>query len=85
MILIHFEPIKIQDHGTCSLVGAAQGELPDTKWVPTMNGFTESGGPMHWIRSLRSRYLQYVSSIRPPLGCTTLVTTAATDPPGEKD
>ena len=41
---------SLQDHGTCSLVGAAQGELPDTKWVPTMNGFTESGGPMHWIR-----------------------------------
>ena len=46
----HFEPIELQDHGTCSLVGDSQGKLPDTKWVPTMNGFTESGGPMHWIR-----------------------------------
>ena len=31
-------------------MGDAQGNLPDTKWVPTMNGFTKSGGPMHWIR-----------------------------------
>ena len=40
----------LQDGKTCSLVGDAHGNLPDTKWVPTMNGFTESGGPMHWIR-----------------------------------
>merc|ERR1719150_1212827 len=42
--------IESQDGKTCSLVGDAQGNLPDTKWVPTMNGFTKSGGPMHWIR-----------------------------------
>ena len=41
----------LQDGKTCSLVGDAHGNLPDTKWVPTMNGFTKSGGPMHWIRS----------------------------------
>ena len=32
------------------MIGDAHGNLPDTKWVPTMNGFTKSGGPMHWIR-----------------------------------
>ena len=31
-------------------MGDSQGKLPDSKWVPTMNGFTKSGGPMHWIR-----------------------------------
>ena len=42
--------LRVKDGKTCSLVGDAQGSLPDTKWVPTMNGFTKSGGPMHWIR-----------------------------------
>ena len=31
-------------------MGDAYGNKPDTKWVPTMMGFTKSGGPMHWIR-----------------------------------
>jgi len=42
--------IQSQDGDTCTRVGDAYGNLPDTKWVPTMNGFTKSGGPMHWIR-----------------------------------
>jgi len=42
--------IESQDGDTCSLVGDAYGNLPDTKWVPTMQAFTKSGGPMHWIR-----------------------------------
>ena len=41
---------EYQDGNTCSMIGDAHGNLPDTKWVPTMNGFTKSGGPMHWIR-----------------------------------
>jgi len=39
-----------QDKNTCLPIGDANGVIPDTKWVPTMNGFTKSGGPMHWIR-----------------------------------
>ena len=38
------------DDDTCSFIGDAHHNLPDVKWVPTMNGFTKSGGPMHWIR-----------------------------------
>jgi len=38
------------DKDTCLPIGNANGQLPDTKWVPTMNGFTKSGGPMHWIK-----------------------------------
>ena len=42
--------IESWDDDTCSLLGDADGTLPDVKWVPTMQGFTKSGGPMHWIR-----------------------------------
>ena len=42
--------IQSWDDDTCTLLGDAVGTLPDVKWVPTMNGFTKSGGPMHWIR-----------------------------------
>jgi hypothetical protein len=42
--------IEASDNGKCNHIGDAKGNLPDTKWVPTMNGFTESGGPMHWIK-----------------------------------
>jgi len=42
--------LESQDDNTCTFVGDAYGNLPDVKWVPTMNGFTKSGGPMHWIR-----------------------------------
>jgi len=42
--------LESQDGNTCSFIGDAYGTLPDVKWVPTMNGFTKSGGPMHWIR-----------------------------------
>ena len=42
--------IQSWDDDTCTLLGDATGNLPDVKWVPTMNGFTKSGGPMHWIR-----------------------------------
>ena len=42
--------IQSSDGQTCSMIGDAVGQLPDTLWVPTMNGFTKSGGPMHWIR-----------------------------------
>ena len=42
--------IQSYDDNTCTLLGDATGTLPDVKWVPTMNGFTKSGGPMHWIR-----------------------------------
>jgi len=42
--------IQSQDGDTCTRIGDAHGNLPDAKWVPTMNGFTKSGGPMHWIR-----------------------------------
>ena len=42
--------IESQDGDTCQRIGDADGNLPDTKWVPTMNGFTKSGGPMHWIK-----------------------------------
>merc|ERR1711953_37652 len=42
--------IQSYDDHTCTLLGDATGTLPDVKWVPTMNGFTKSGGPMHWIR-----------------------------------
>ena len=39
-----------QDQDTCLPIGDANGKIPDTKWVPTMIGFTKSGGPMHWIK-----------------------------------
>ena len=42
--------IESQDGNTCRKIGDADGKLPDVKWVPTMNGFTKSGGPMHWIK-----------------------------------
>jgi len=42
--------LESSDGNTCTFLGDAYGTLPDTKWVPTMNGFTKSGGPMHWIR-----------------------------------
>ena len=38
------------DKDQCLPIGDAKGTIPDTKWVPTMNGFTKSGGPMHWIK-----------------------------------
>jgi len=38
------------DNNQCLPIGDSKGTLPDTKWVPTMNGFTKSGGPMHWIK-----------------------------------
>ena len=42
--------IEGQDNNSCDKIGDAEGNMPDIKWVPTMNGFTKSGGPMHWIR-----------------------------------
>ena len=42
--------IEAQDNDSCDRIGDADGNIPDIKWVPTMNGFTKSGGPMHWIR-----------------------------------
>ena len=42
--------IEAQDNDSCDKIGDADGNMPDIKWVPTMNGFTKSGGPMHWIR-----------------------------------
>ena len=42
--------IEAQDNNSCDRIGDAEGNMPDIKWVPTMNGFTKSGGPMHWIR-----------------------------------
>ena len=43
--------IESRDDDTCSLLGDADGTLPDVKWVPTLQGHTKSGGPMHWIRN----------------------------------
>ena len=42
--------IETEDNNTCGKIGDADGNMPDIKWVPTMNGFTKSGGPNHWIR-----------------------------------
>ena len=42
--------IEAYDNNSCDKIGDANGNMPDIKWVPTMNGFTKSGGPMHWIR-----------------------------------
>ena len=42
--------IEAEDNNSCDKIGDADGNIPDIKWVPTMNGFTKSGGPMHWIR-----------------------------------
>ena len=42
--------IESKDNNSCDEIGDADGNMPDIKWVPTMNGFTISGGPMHWIR-----------------------------------
>ena len=43
--------IEAEDNNSCDRIGDANGAKPDIKWVPTMNGFTKSGGPMHWIRT----------------------------------
>ena len=55
--------IQSWDDDTCTLLGDADGNIPDVKWVPTFEGFTKSGGPMHWIRlglynSSRHTYFQ---------------------------
>ena len=42
--------LESEDGDTCTFVGDARGNKPDTKWVPTVVGFTENGGPIHWIR-----------------------------------
>ena len=55
--------LESQDANTCTFLGDAYGTLPDTKWVPTMNGFTKSGGPMHWIRM---HYACNFCGVRPP-------------------
>ena len=47
--------IQSWDDDTCTLLGDARGNIPDVKWVPTFEGFTQSGGPMHWIRSESQR------------------------------
>ena len=37
--------IEAQDNDSCDKIGDAEGNVPDIKWVPTMNGFTKSGVP----------------------------------------
>ena len=42
--------IENKDDYHCDLIGDSNGTKPDTKWVPTMEGYMEHGGSIQWIR-----------------------------------